>query len=72
MLERYFIAFYNLNGKELTGNGNVTVNTHKGEYINRIEVTTAIAEIWNIENRCVSITGIIELNEEDFKEWERC
>ena len=66
--KRYFIVAYNHGNGKVRGSGQVNVITD-GHYLNRLETIEQIKSTLKYENSVVVIQNIIELSEQDYKDW---
>jgi hypothetical protein len=65
---RYFIVFWSVNSVDLRGVGNCTFTSDR--HLNRNSVEKYIEEKGGYDKGSVVLTGINELNEADYTEWE--
>ena len=66
--KRYFIVAYNHANGKIHGSGQTNFVTD-GHYLNRLETTEQIKSTLKGDDLVVAIQNIIELSEEDYKDW---
>jgi hypothetical protein len=67
-MTRYFIVFFTgitSNGENVQGD--VAGTTKNGKYVSKDKLVKNIQQVYSVEDVC--ITNVVELNENDHKEW---
>lgn len=69
-MKRYFIVFYSIRAKNgASGDGNASVTTLDGRYVDRKNTTEAVATNAGFSQSEIALTNVIELDESDHLDW---